>query len=413
MLADFGDAEFALRERVRLGELRCSAWESALELGLARGRHSQVAARAAELVELEPLRERLWSALITALAETGRTPEALRCYQRYRRLLGEELGLDPSTRLRALEERVVRGEFERPVEVSAQPAHNLPVPLTTFVGRSILQGDIGTAVEQDRLVTLIGIGGSGKTRLALEVAAGVVSAFPGGAWLVELAPVTEASQVVRAVADVLSIPVQPDRDLTDVLSDALASRPATLLVLDNCEHLLATCAGLVGRLLRKAAHLHVLATSRQPLIVPGEAIWPVPPLEPETEGAALFRDRSRLARPDHADPEVDHDVVLEICRQLDGLPLAIELAAAQVQTLDLHDLAARLGDRFRLLQRHTPASDRHRSLRDTIAWSHDLLSPAAQMVLRRLAVFPTAHSTLARPSWCAAARPSMQPTSSP
>ena len=386
VLADFPDAEFAWRERARLGELRRSAWETALEVGLAAGRYSQVAAKAAELVEQEPLRERLWTALMTALAATGRTPEALRCYQRYRRLLGEELGLEPSAQLRALEDRIVRGEIEPPAGVQGQAAHNLPVPLTSFVGRSKLRVDLATAVGQDRLVTLIGIGGSGKTRLALQVASEAVPGFPGGAWLIELAPVTEASQVVRAVADVLGIPAPSDRDLVDVVSDALASQPKTLLVLDNCEHLLAACADLAARLLRKAAHLHMLATSRRPLSVPGEAIWTVPPLDVETEAVALFLDRCRLARPNFADVE-NSDAVVEICRHLDGLPLAIELAAAQVQALDPPDIAARLGDRFRLLQRHSPASDRHRSLRDTIAWSHDLLSSAAQAVLRRLSVF--------------------------
>jgi predicted ATPase/DNA-binding SARP family transcriptional activator len=399
VLADFPDAEFAWRERARLDELRCSAWETALELGLATGRHSDVAARAAELVELEPLRERLWSALMTALAQTGRTPEALRCYQRYRRLLGEELGLEPSAQLRALEDRIVRGETERPAGIQARPAHNLPVPLTTFIGRSTLQADVATAVEQDRLVTLIGIGGSGKTRLAFQVASEAVAGFPGGVWLVELAPVTEPSQVVRSVADVLGIPAQSDRDLVDVLSDALASQPTTLLVLDNCEHLLATCAELVARLLRKAAHLHVLATSRRPLSVPGEAIWPVPPLDVETEAVALFRDRSRLARPDYSDVD-DSDAVVQICRQLDGLPLAIELAAAQVQALDPPDIAARLGDRFRLLQRHSPGPDRHRSLHDTIAWSHDLLSSSAQIALRRLSVFHASFDLRAAEAVC-------------
>ena len=386
MLADFPDAEFATGERLRLSELRFSAVETALELGLAMGRYGQVAARAAELVELQPLRERLWRALMTALAESGRTPEALRCYQRYRNLLADQLGLEPSSQLRALEDRVVRGELSPSVEVRAQPTHNLPSPLTTFIGRGALQAEIEAAVERGRLVTLVGIGGSGKTRLALEVGARVAPGLPGGAWLVELAPVTDAAQVARAIADVLGIPGQPERDLVDVVSDAVASRPATLLVLDNCEHVARACAQLVTRLLGRAANLHVLATSRRPLSVPGEAIWPVPPLDVGTDAVALFRDRARLARPDLARPD-DEEAVAEICRHLDGLPLAIELAAAQVQAFDPADIAARLGDRFRLLQRPSTESDRHRSLRATLAWSHDQLSPAAQVVLRRLAVF--------------------------
>ena len=249
-------------------------------------------------------------------------------------------------------------------------------------------------------MTLVGIGGSGKTRLSLEVAARSVSGFPGGVWLVELAPLRDPAQLVRAVAEVLSIPGQAERDLLDVVSDAIAARPATLLVLDNCEHLAPACASLVTRLLTRASLLRVLATSRQPLSIPGEAIWPVPPLDVDTDAVVLFRDRARLARPDLADLD-DHQAVADICRHLDGLPLAIELAAAQVQAFDPADIAARLGDRFRLLQRPTAESDRHRNLRATIAWSHDLLSPAAQIVLRRLAVFTGSFNLSAAETVCA------------
>ena len=283
---------------------------------------------------------------MTALAQSGRTPEALRCYQRYRQLLGDELGLEPSPGIRALEDRVVRGETHPPAEIRGQPAHNLPAPLTTFVGRGALQADIEAAIERGRLVTLIGIGGSGKTRLACEVGTRLVPGLPGGVWLVELAPVADPSQVVRSLADVLGIPGQPERDLVEVVGDALAARPATLLVIDNCEHVAGICAELVSRLLRRAAQLRVLATSRRPLSVPGEAIWPVPPLDVDTDAVALFRDRARLARPDRPDVD-DSDAVREICRHLDGLPLPIELAAAQVQAFDPADIAARLGDRFR------------------------------------------------------------------
>ena len=225
VLADLPDAEFAARERARLGELRFSALETALELGLALGHSGQVAARAAELVELQPLRERLWAALMSALADSGRTPEALRCYQRYRHLLGDELGLEPSAQLRALEERIVRGDPGLPTQTSAQPAHNLPASLTTFIGRDALQAAVEASLDRGRLVTLVGIGGSGKTRLSLEVAARRVSGFPGGVWLVELAPLTDPSQLVRAVAEVLGIPGQAERDLLDVVSDAIAAGP--------------------------------------------------------------------------------------------------------------------------------------------------------------------------------------------
>ncbi len=403
VLADFPDAGFAAGERLRLAELRSAAIETALELGLAMGRYSQVAARAAELVDLLPLRERLWRALMTALAESGRTPEALRSYQRYRRILGEELGLEPSVDLRALEDRIVRGEAGQAAVTASRPVHNLPAPLTTFIGRNAFQSEVEAALKRGRLVTLTGVGGSGKTRLALEVGTRTVAGFPGGVWLVELAPVTDPTQVARAIADVLGIPGQPERDLVDVLGDALASRAAALLVLDNCEHVAGACAALVTRLLGRAAHLRVLATSRQPLSVPGEAVWPLPPLDIDTDAVALFRDRARLARPDlpAGTGAEDRQVVTDICRRLDGLPLAIELAAAQVQVFSPADIAARLGDRFRLLQRPSPDFDRHRSLRATISWSHDLLSPGARIVLRRLAAFAGSFDLSAAEEVCA------------
>ena len=161
---------------------------------------------------------------MTALADSGRTPEALRCYQRYRHLLGEELGLEPSPQLRALEERILRGDTGRPTETPPHPAHNLPAAFTTFIGRDPLQADVAASIERGRLVTLVGIGGSGKTRLSLEVAARLISGFPGGAWLVELAPLSDPAQLVRAIAEVLSIPGQAERDLLDVVSDAIATR---------------------------------------------------------------------------------------------------------------------------------------------------------------------------------------------
>jgi predicted ATPase/DNA-binding SARP family transcriptional activator len=387
VLADFADSEFAARERIRMTEMRFSALESGLELNLTRGRFGQVATSAAELVEAQPLRERLWSALMTALAESGRTPEALRSYQRYRHILGDELGLEPSSQLRALENRILRGDLDQSAQPARPPAHNLPAPLTTFVGREALQADVEEALGRGRLVTLIGIGGAGKTRLAQEIGTRMLPRFPGGVWLVELAAVSDPAQVIRAITDVMDIPGQPGRDLLDVAGDALASRPETLVVLDNCEHLTNICAAVVSRLLGRAGPLRVLATSRQPLSVPGEAIWPVPPLNVETDAVALFSDRARLARPGLNDLD-GSEAVAEICRHLDGLPLAIELAAAQVQAFDPAEIAARLGDRFRLLQRPASDGDRHRSLRATIAWSHDLLSAGAQAVLRRLAAFP-------------------------
>ena len=250
------------------------------------------------------------------------------------------------------------------------------------------------------MVTLVGIGGSGKTRLSLEAAARLISGFPGGAWLVELAPLSDPAELVRAIAEVLSIPGQAERDLLDVVSDAIAN---------VASH---------------PARARQLRARRPSLRIPGDppadqSFAPPraghqPPATVDSRRGHLagapprrrHRRRGVVSRPwPPAGPDLtdldDHQAVADICRHLDGLPLAIELAAAQVQAFDPADIAARLGDRFRLLQRPTAESDRHRNLRATIAWSHDLLSPAAQIVLRRLAVFIGSFDLSAAKTVCA------------
>ncbi|MGH9118352.1 MAG: BTAD domain-containing putative transcriptional regulator [Acidimicrobiales bacterium] len=390
VLADFPDSLFAAPERARLGELRLTALEQRLDVELALGHHGEVASELADLLDAHPLRERLWALYMTTLAESGRTAEALRAFQRFRQLLGADVGLEPSAELCELETRIVRGElavaFTSRVGTRADPPGNLPVPLTTFIGREELLVEIEEALGRLRLVTLTGPGGSGKTRLGTEVARRVRRGLPGGAWLVDLAPLRDPAEVTGAVAAVLGIPAQPERSLVDVVADALAFRGPTLIVVDNCEHVAPACAELVAHLLGRCAELRVLATSRQPLGVPGEAVIPVPPLAVETEAAALFCDRARLARSGAAATPADPAVV-ELCRRLDGLPLAIELAASSVQVLEPSELAQRLGERLLRLEAPAPAADRHRSLRATMEWSLDLLSPGARTLFRRLGVF--------------------------
>jgi predicted ATPase/DNA-binding SARP family transcriptional activator len=390
VLEDFPDLLFASWERARLGELRLTALEECLDAQLALGRHGDVIAELADLTAAHPLRERLWALRMTALAESGRAAEALRAFRSYRRTLGDELGLVPSNELAELERRIARSDvsvaFTGTVAEQVQGRSNLRAALTTFVDRRQPQRDVERAVDHRRLVTLTGTGGSGKTRLAAEYGRQARTRFPGGVWLVDLAPLGDPDRVVGAVADALEVPAQTGRGLVDTLADAIAFRPATLVLLDNCEHLTAAVAELVELLLGRCAELRILATSRSPLGVSGESVVHVPPMAPETEAAELFCDRARLARHDLEAVPGDPAVV-SICRQLDGLPLAIELAASTVVTLEPEEVAARIGNDLGGVSA-APATGRQRSLRTSMEWSHALLSPGARRLFRRLGVFP-------------------------
>ncbi|MGE0540734.1 MAG: helix-turn-helix domain-containing protein [Dehalococcoidia bacterium] len=280
----------------------------------------------------------------------------------------------------------------------------LPVPLTSFVGREReLAGAAGLLAAGCRLLTLTGPGGAGKTRLAIEGAQAVAHSFPAGVWFVDLAPLPPHEEIVGAVAATLGVRDVPGRDLQAGILAALSSGQ-TLLVLDNCEHVIDACAALVARLLQASPRLTVLTTSREPLRVAGEQIYAVPPLglppddgsfevsDPEalTRFAAirLFVDRARAVLPGFALTAEQAAATVEICRRLDGLPLAIELAAARIRTLTPLDLAGRLADRFRLVAgRARDRLPRHQTLRALIDWSHDLLASEEQVLLRRLGVF--------------------------
>ena len=277
---------------------------------------------------------------------------------------------------------------------------NMPQPQTSFVGRERALAEVRRLLGDTRLLTLTGAGGVGKSRLALEVARAVRPAHPDGVWLVELAALTDPAAVPHAVARALALREEPDRPLTETMVAALATR-RLVLVLDNCEYVLDACAPLVDALLRGCAGLRVLATSRERLHLSAEQEYPVPPLAvpalrrslpPEYLGAIeavhLFVDRAQAVRPDFRLTEVNADAVASICRRLDGLPLALELAAARVRLFPPTELLARLERRLPLLTggpRDVPA--RQRTLRDTIAWSHALLTHAEQRLFRRLAVF--------------------------
>jgi predicted ATPase/DNA-binding SARP family transcriptional activator len=413
-LADFADEEFARSATARWEEERLEALESHAEARLALGEHGALAAELGELVSRHPLRERLRAAHLRALHRSGRQTEALAGFHDFRRLLADELGLAPGRELVALHEAILRHDpAEEPApEVDALPRSNLPEPLTTVVGREDAVAAVRARLAGARLVTLTGPGGVGKTRLALEVAAGLRAPDGDGPWLVELAALDArgdgiASSVATAVVTALALRDDP-RSAADPaarVADALRTR-RTLLVLDNCEHLAAAVADLVEALLAAAPGLQVLATSREPLRVAGEALWPVPPLalpppdaspaeQREAGAVQLFAARAAAATPDFVLDDATAAAVARICRRLDGLPLALELAATRVRVFGVHELADRLDavgplahtDRLGLLgtgPRSAPA--RQRTLRAAIDWSWGLLDEPERRLLRRLAV---------------------------
>ena len=263
---------------------------------------------------------------------------------------------------------------------------NLPHSLTSFVGRKREVRQVRALVHEARLVTLTGFGGTGKTRLALEAARGMVNQFADGVWLVELAALSEARLIQPALASALQVHEQPGRPLTATLSDYLRTKEI-LLVFDNCEHLAAEVASMVEAFLQVAADLHVLVTSRIPLGIGGEQAWSVPQLV-DAEATTLFAERAGRARDGFTITPQNSATIAEICRRLDGVPLSIELAAARLRTISVDEVAARLTDRFALLTGGSrTALPRHQTLEATMDWSHELLTPAAQRLWRRLAVF--------------------------
>jgi predicted ATPase/class 3 adenylate cyclase len=273
--------------------------------------------------------------------------------------------------------------------------NNLPVQLTTFVGRLHEVEEVSALVEEHRLVTLTGAGGAGKTRLALQVAAELLDGSGDGVWFVDLGPVSDPQLVPLEVATSLGIRDEPGRAIVGTLLDAL-SRRRLLIVLDNCEHLVDACVPLVDKVLRACPEVHILATSRQALTVGGERIYRVPPLSLPDEGSSgasseavrLFLERSREHGQEVVLDEETAPFVTELCRRLDGMPLAIELACARLRSMTLEDLSARLDQRFALLTGGSRAlMPRQRTLRGLIDWSYDLLSEPERQVLERLSVF--------------------------
>ena len=394
-LADVCEVEPLAREAARLEELRLAATEGRIEADIALGLHAEVTGELEGLVAEHPLRERLWRLLVLALYRAERQADALAACRRARDMLAAELGLEPGEELRRLEQAVLRQD----VPAAALPArHNLPAQLTSFLGREQDLAGLERLLGEARLVTLTGTGGTGKTRLAVEAGARVADRFRDGVWVAELAGIADPGLVAGQVMGALGVRQAGDVPVLEALVYRLRSAEL-LLILDNCEHLLDACAGLVGALLRAAPGLRVLATSREPLGIPGEVTYPVRPLDlpPETAEAAeageaaavrLFLDRGSAARGGTAGGVAPVAAAERICRKLDGLPLAIELAAARLGTLSAAEIEAHLADRFRFLAYRRPVADpRHQALRAAMDWSYELLSAEERRVLGELSVF--------------------------
>ncbi|MFE3038420.1 BTAD domain-containing putative transcriptional regulator [Streptomyces canus] len=382
-LADLPDRTAATRPEA----LRLEATRARIEADLLLGRALDVVPELKELTAAHPYDEALHVLLIRALRDGGRGADALAAYEGVRRALADGLGTDPGPELRDLHAELLADPLGRP---RAERTGNLRPRLTSFVGREPELDAIRSEVHRARLVTLTGPGGSGKTRLAEEAAAGLPQA-----WLVELAPLDRPEAVPGAVVSALGLreTVLMTTELTAPQDDPLAllveycAPRSQLLILDNCEHVIEAAAHLAETLLTRCPGLTVLATSREPLGVPGESVRPVEPLLPD-QAHRLFAERAAAVRPDADAVLADKEAVREICRRLDGLPLAIELAAARLRLLTPRQIADRLDDRFRLLTSGSrTVLPRQQTLRAVVDWSWELLDERERTLLREVSVF--------------------------
>ncbi len=402
-------------EAGRLEELRMEALEERIDADLQLGREHELIGELKLLVGDHPLREGLWAQLMLALYRCGRQAEALAAYAEARMVLIDRLGLEPGSRLRDLQQAILRQEL--PVDVppsrlprAGRPAaltglRSVPVALTSLVGRSEQLHEVLGALRDHRLVTLTGIGGVGKTRLAQAVA----DAHSGGVAWVDLAPLSEEALIGATVARVLGLTEAPHGDAAAIVAKALGDADL-LLVVDNCEHLIDEVARLLETWLGSCAGLRVLATSREPLRVPGELVSAVPPLQVTAGGdglpdaARLFAERARMAG---ATLELTNETTQEIgsiCRHLEGIPLAIELAAARVPSLGVPQIVDALDQVLGILTAGSrTAPTRHRTLERSIAWSHALLDGRERALFRRVAVFVGEFSPASAIAVCAGA----------
>ena len=407
--------EWVLPEREERAQAYLAALEDLAQKATDRSDPAAAVHWLRRLVFAAPRRESASGALMMALAEGGDRAAATQVYQDLRRLLRQELNTEPAPETRALHRRLTEQEALPPA-AAPSPAplaltlRHLPIPLTDLIGRTQEIEEVTGWLRRGRLVTLLGTGGVGKTRLAIAAAEAALPQFAAGVWFVDLAPLSAPSLVPEAVAKALGISDEAGRSAEEWLAEALAAS-SLLLVLDNCEHVLDACAALSSHLLSACPHLRVLTTSRQVLGVPGEQAYAVPSLRlppqerlgPEADPAyaeknvlalleygsvRLFTERATQTSPSFRLTRRNAESVVEICHRLDGIPLALELAAARVRSLSPQEICARLEDRFRLLVvGNRAAAPRHQTLRAVIDWSYGLLSVPERSLLHRLSVF--------------------------
>ncbi|WP_327581454.1 AfsR/SARP family transcriptional regulator [Nonomuraea sp. NBC_00507] len=402
-LADVRDAPFAGTAGTRLEELRVAAIEDRFEAELRLGRHDEILADMAAVAASHPLRERLAGLRMRALHAAGRQSDALAVFEQVRGTLAEELGVDPSEELRQTHLAVVRGELTIPEAEQARPEAapgRLPALLTSFVGREEELRLLAGLLETSRLVTVVGPGGVGKTRLTVEVASRHRAHQRGRVWLVPLAGVNTADGLPEAVLGALSVAdAQPSGTPLDRVVSLLAGGEG-VLVLDNCEQICGPVAEFAGQLLERQPYVTILATSREPLDVMGETLCRLGPLDlppahadsaqaGESDAVRLFLDRAAAVQPGLVLDAPTATSVVDIVRRLDGLPLALELAAARLRTMSADQLARRLDDRFRLLSTgNRAAQPRQQTLHAVIEWSWDLLTDQERTLARRMSIFP-------------------------
>jgi predicted ATPase/DNA-binding SARP family transcriptional activator len=418
-LFDFRDEQFACLEAGRLAELRLATLEDQIEADLELGRHVEIVPELERLVAEHPLRERLRAQLMLALYGAGRQADALLSFREGRALLVDELGVDPGPALKRLERQILNHDPRlaapdafTPVLHLAKKRANLPPQPTSFVGRDREIREVADLLRRSdvRLITLTGPGGTGKTRLAIRVAADLHDDFADGVVFVGLAPLQDPDLVSTTAAQALGVRVTSGETLEEDICRHIGTRKL-LLVFDNFEHVLAA-APLVADIAATEADVKLLVTSRTPLRLSAEQIYPVSPLEMpvgdegverllQCKSVELFETRARAVRPDFAVSSANAAAVADICRALDGLPLAIELAARRLGALPLTALHERLDHRLKLLKggaRDSP--ERQRTLRATIDWSYDLLEPATQRLFVRLAAFAGGWTVDAAQSIC-------------
>ena len=415
-LGDFEYAEFAAAEIRGLEEERLAAIELLHTAELALEHHLEVIPKLSSLVTEHPYREQLHALLITALYRSGRQADALRAYQDLRRRLRDDLGIDPSPELVALETEVLlqsgslqpsararrhdapdRGDVGRRAPI---PNHNLPAHLTRFVGRVNELAVVVELIEANRLVTVVGAGGAGKTRLAVEVASSLVTALVDRVVFVDLATVIDSELVDQAVFAAAGATELPHRSVRESLVEHLVDHLVDhnlLIVLDNCEHVTRAAASIAGYILSQATGLRILATSQHVLKVSGETVYPIPPMatsstpgaggELSSEAARLFVDHAQRARPGFVPTADDAAHIGAIVRQLDGIPLAIELAAARTRMMMVSDIASHLTSRLSILTGGSSTVRRQETLEATVAWSYDLTQGRERDLFSSLSIF--------------------------